>query len=556
MVSALFFLHGLSCLGQRYNDIMITEIMCDPTPVVGLPDVEYIEIYNRSPLPVSLKNWTFAIGSRSLLLPDSTVQPGAFAILCSQSGYSRMKKFGHTIPLSALILPNEGSNVALFNSKKTLIFSISYSLKWWTYDKRSGGYAIEMTDVSNPCGEADNWKTSADESGGTPGRMNSIRRENSDKTAPEKEYVDLLSAKDISVTFTEKLDSLTAVAGTRINVEGRGIITKKLESPGFKNLILTLDAPLLPGEVYQVSLQNIADCAGNILRQTEFLIALPVSADSGDIVLNEILFNPNENGVDFVEIYNASKKYINLKNWSIANTRNGKSDVLRKITTRNYILSPFTYLAFTSDKDQTKESFPTERPSNLLEVDEMPGFSNQSGGVVLLDDSNHIYDHFEYDESMHNPLISNPKGVSLEKVDVHQSSQLSSNWHSAASTAGNATPGYANSEIKPDAADDLFFVEPEAFIPRSNGLDGFAKITYHLRDTGETASVRIFDTAGRLIKNLLRNQLIGTSGEIRWDGTNENGIDVDTGYYLILVDTMNPNGKSRKFKLKVVVLKN
>jgi len=529
--------------------------MADPTPVVGLPDAEYIELFNRSMEPVNLKSWTFVAGTRSSTFPDSVIAPGGYAIICGQASYNSLKFFGNVIPLNTFQLPNETSTLSLFSRSKKLVFSITYNLKWWNSDKRNGGYAVEMIDLQNPCEENRNWATSIDERGGTPGNKNSISGKNVDNIPPEIERVDILSGRELRIISNEKLDSLNAVSGAQIDVKGKTIINKKLESPGFKNIVLSLDSPLLQGEVYLISIKNMADCSGNLLRESDFKIALPSKADSGEVVLNEILFNPPENGVDFVEIYNTSNKFISLRNWSVGNIKNGLPDVFRTLTTENLILAPFTYLALTTDTDVTKQNYPSDRPVFLFQVEAMPSFPNTSGGVILKDESGKILDRFDYSETMHDPLISNPKGVSLEKSDFLISSQLSDNWHSASPTTGNASPGYANSQIKPQTDEDIFTVNSEAFSPNNNGVDDFAKIIYKTQAAGEIATVRIYDITGRLIKNLLRNQLIGTTGEIRWDGTDENGILAATGYYLILIDIFNANGQTKQFKLKVVVVK-
>ena len=38
-------------------DIVISEILCDPTPSLGLPEYDYLEIYNRSDNPFYLNDW-------------------------------------------------------------------------------------------------------------------------------------------------------------------------------------------------------------------------------------------------------------------------------------------------------------------------------------------------------------------------------------------------------------------------------------------------------------------------------------------------------------------
>ena len=64
----------------------------------------------------------------------------------------------------------------------------------------------------------------------------------------------------------------------------------------------------------------MSDCSGNaISTENSARFGTASLADSFDVVINEILFNPRSNGVDYVEIYNNSKKIIDLKNIYIAN---------------------------------------------------------------------------------------------------------------------------------------------------------------------------------------------------------------------------------------------
>ena len=82
---------------------------------------------------------------------------------------------------------------------------------------------------------------------------------------------------------------------------------------------MVLSTPLEPGIAYILTVENISDCSGNIIHLfNSVIIGLPEPADSLDIVINEILFNPHTDGFDYVELYNNSGKIIDLSTIIIA----------------------------------------------------------------------------------------------------------------------------------------------------------------------------------------------------------------------------------------------
>ncbi|MBK8722490.1 MAG: lamin tail domain-containing protein [Saprospiraceae bacterium] len=67
-------------------DFVINEIMADPTPVVGLPEVEYLELYNRSDKYLNLNNINIVKGTTNYKLPNQIVAPKSYTILCDDGG--------------------------------------------------------------------------------------------------------------------------------------------------------------------------------------------------------------------------------------------------------------------------------------------------------------------------------------------------------------------------------------------------------------------------------------------------------------------------------------
>jgi hypothetical protein len=84
----------------QVHDVLITEIFPDPSPSVGLPDAEFIEIFNHSKFPINLKHWTISNPSVISALPDIDIKPDSFIILCASSNQSKFLSYGSVIALS------------------------------------------------------------------------------------------------------------------------------------------------------------------------------------------------------------------------------------------------------------------------------------------------------------------------------------------------------------------------------------------------------------------------------------------------------------------------
>ena len=282
------FLRPYPALAQGYNSVTITEIMADPTPVVGLPNAEYIEILNRTQQPISTKGWRLGTAP----LPDSVLAPGSYAILCARNSLPLLAQSGKVWGLSSFSLNNTGATLTLRNSKGSLVFSVAYKDTWWAPSRRNGGWALEMIDAANPCGEADNWRASTDPRGGTPNKPNSVAAPNPDRSQPVAERVEISGESQLTVYFNERLDSLASTQSGRYVLKGRDILKTTLETPGFRTAVLALAAPLLAGQRYELTVSNLTDCAGNRLKETTFVLGLPSKADSGDVILNVDTLRP------------------------------------------------------------------------------------------------------------------------------------------------------------------------------------------------------------------------------------------------------------------------
>ena len=119
------------------------------------------------------------------------------------------------------------------------------------------------------------------------------------------------------------------------------------------------------------------------------------------------------------------------------------------------------------------------------------------------------------------------------------------NWHSAASEVGFATPTYENSQLKSDteaSGDGIFTLGEDTFSPDNDGYKDYLLINYNVPNNGYLANIKIFDAKGRIIKDLVQNELLATGGFFQWDGSNEEGSKARIGIYVVWIEFFDENG--------------
>lgn len=539
-----------------FKDIIITEIFADPSPTVGLPESEFVEIYNRSEKIVDLQNWKITDGSSTGILARLFIFPNEFVILTSTASATHFSSFGIVIGVSNFpTLNNSNDSLVLKDNTDISIDVVNYSDAWYRDDdKKQGGHTLELIDPANLCGEEENWIAAEATTGGTPGAQNSVFANKPDVTGPKLVSAIPTSETELIIRFTEKLENQLPSATNFIITPAISISQISFTDASLKSLKLVLSANLQSETAYSIQAQSIYDCSGNVVDPdfNNVVFGLPKQAVSSDIMINEILFNPRPTGVDFVEVYNRSTKFINLKNWSVANYESGLIANAKTIATEDFLLAPNQYLGFTEDGNILKGEYIESVEENLFEVTSLPSFNDDEGTVALIDPQNQVIDFFNYTNDYHSIFINEDEGVSLERISFESTTNDQANWKSASSTAGYATPGYKNSNTTGEETAGEITVSPEAFEPIT-GQPSFTQIQYNFKQGGNVANVKILDFQGREIKQLASNTILGTEGFFRWDGDTDNGTKAQTGYYVVWVEVYNDKGHLDVFRKRVVV---
>ncbi len=546
---------------QRF-DVVIDEILADPTPVVQLPNAEFIEIKNTSSQPINLQGWRIeSTSSASGLFPSYILQADSFLVLTGTSSAPLFTGFGRVIGISSFpSLDNTGTALTLYSKDNTPIHSVDYNVAWYQNAvKSNGGWTLEMVDTKNPCSGMDNWKASTDVKGGTPGSKNSVDGSNADKTAPILLKAVATDATHLLLTFNEPVDIVKSSATTNYTIsDGINKPTGALPvAPLYNQVQLVLSTALVKGKVYSVAVANITDCSGNTIGALNTVnVGLSETVDSLDIVINEILFNPAPTSVDFVEIYNRSNKIIDAKDLYITNrsSTTGQLGTPKQLTTENLLVFPGEYYVISEDETLIKKAYIAKNPGHFINVSSMPSFPDDKGVVVLLNAQGNITDQLAYDAKWHFALIDNEEGISLERIDYNKPTQNKDNWHSAASTAGFATPTYQNSQFRLDAqVQGMITLTPKIFSPDNDGTDDFTKLTYQMTELGYVANITIFDASGRVVRSLAKNATLALQGNFIWDGLDDKQGKLPIGSYVVYTEVFNLNGKRKSYKNSIVL---
>lgn len=540
-----------------YKNIIITELLADESPRVELPQAEFVELYNTTDRSLSLKGCILSDPSSKVILPDVTIAPQEYVILCKTTYATEFEAFGKVASLSSLpSLNNSGDELTLLNPSGEIIDRVKYDINWYQSSVKSeGGWSLELIDLTNPCGEENNWTASVADEGGTPGKTNSVAASKPDFTPPTLALTEVTAPNQLQLTFSEKLDSISANAISNYSLNPNIQIQAILCEYPFRTVQLSLTSGLQPRQEYTLSVKDMRDCNQNIQTNTlQTILALPETADSLDVVINEVLFNPRVGGVDFVEIYNQSDKYVNLQNWQLANIEEDIPANKKTCTTVNRLLPPKKFIVFTTDATILKDNYPKAIAENFVVMSSMPTFYDEAGNVVLINEKGNIIDRFDYSEDYHFSMVQDKEGVSLERLNVNAATNLPSNWHSAAATEGYATPGYQNSQsIATTSTTTTIQVTPKVITPNEDGYHDFTSVLYHFNTQGNIATITVFDMLGRQVKQIASNQSLSTEGFFTWDGTSHTGDKVRSGRYVIAFSLFNPTGKTQLFKEDVVV---
>lgn len=536
-------------------DIVISEFMAKPLANAKLPNSEFIELYNRTKDSIQLKNLRLYNDKKLTVLPEFSLKANKYLSVYKKNKDVSFKIYGDTLALDSLFtLVNPNDVFYLSTPSGKIIDAASYDLTLYSDSKKaSGGVTLERTNVNSPC-EVLGWDGSNNPDGGTPGKPNSIKVKDTIPLEINRHY--LINANKIGIVFNKSIDS-AAIAKSSYQISNT--ITATFDSivrPLFNEVILKLSSSLNKGDTYNLtlkkSLKGCVDSSTSLKSDTTLLLKVPERAKIDSIVINEILVNPATGGSRFVELYNKSKNTVfDINDLKIGNTATDVDIAIKML------LFPNEYVVLTDNPLYIQRYYKAEKFRRRIVKNKVPTFVESSDSVLLKNGSSkNPIEAFRYLKSWHNPLLANTEGVSLERINPNDSSNVKSNWQSAAQTVGFATPAQQNSQYHTSnvaASSQIFSLEKKTFSPDSDGFEDFLSINYQFDKGGYSASIFIFNDKGKLVKKLINNELLNVEGTLKWEGDTDEGLKARQGIYIVSFEWVSPTGQLKREKLACVV---
>ena len=392
-------------VGPAAGRFLVSEIMADPSPVVGLPEVEYVELRNLTDSTLALAGVGIASGGSPVILPAGTeIAPGGYLVITDTDFVGSFATDVNVVGVNLPGLSNAGDVITLSRGNDVL-FELTYSDDWYNDRNRDdGGYSLEFTGGADAtCGGL--WRASLDASGGTPGRVNSVVGNPVDESGPRL-IGSSVDEDGVTLEFDEATEpSFTVLSGPDLT----GVVA----SPEGTSFRLSFAEELSPGVEYRIEISGTVDCAGNETGSSTIVLGIPGVPEPGDVLINEVLFNPASGGSDFVELYNASDQFFQVEGWTLRNSASTSNSASRTVTA-NRLFQPGEYLVFTGDPENIITSFQSVTPELVVEQT-LPSLPDNEGNITVQVGAT-VLDAFDYSEDYHSGLLRDENGVSLERI--------------------------------------------------------------------------------------------------------------------------------------------
>lgn len=264
-----------------------------------------------------------------------------------------------------------------------------------------------------------------------------------DVTPPSLSSVSVISSTLLDVVFDEAVEIASAQNALNYTVSnGIGNPAAAIrDASDFTLVHLTFSNAFQNGITNTLTVSGIADLNGNAMTTPSslpFTYLIPVQPQQYDVVINEIMADPNPvvqlPDFEYLEIFNRSNKTLNLNNWTIAAGSTTK-------VFGNTVMTPGSYLIICTAAASAALSVYGNTSPLFTSVTTL----TNSGTLLLLKDNNGaVIDSVQYSDTWYRDSQKKDGGWSLERINPDFTCYNELNWIAAVDPRGG-TPGTLNS---------------------------------------------------------------------------------------------------------------
>ncbi len=414
-------------------------------------------------------------------------------------------------------LNNSSEKLWLTDQYNTVFDSCFYNNNSYEND-----VSLERISVNLP-----DWGFSISENGATPGKKNSIAKQDYDiaidsiKTDVENDIIKHRIFVGNAGVFTLE-DAELSVIRKDISGDETTIYSENIDLNENNEIYFESEKPSSGYYLYHYEILNNLDENPDNNNEKEQL-----AFDCLPVVINEIMSYPEENSPEWIEI-----------KWNKSFT---------EFSNLNFTTSDKTISIFKSNSDFVVITSSAEYSLKLREITDVPIFTglpalSNSGQELSIDFKNQNIEKFSYSSAT-------PKGKSLERIQSDQPA-FPNNWNTSISVSGS-TCGKENSlfiqEIPPKTSLEI---KPNPFNPKKGEI---TSVNYKIPEKLAEINCKIFDLRGRLIRHLVNQEILSSTGSIIWNGKDKNGKIAKPGIYILLINAVSIDEKQYKNKGTIVI---
>lgn len=549
--------------------VILTEVMYDPAGSEFYD--EFVEIYNLSSSAVDLTNWQMGDSVEQDLLTDAgdglLLQPQQYGIILDAGYFENSTSYDSLIPPDALVLTIDDASFGssgFLNSESepvVLINSVGDTVQLYQYSVGNPPGHSDEKIILNKDNSDQNWGNST-YLNGTPGFKNSISPKDVDLAITGFRFIDnnFIVGQDVDFEAVIKNNGQQTVNGFQfqkfydLNSNRQPDPLEIIETITISNPVAAGDSLLIEDQFVDIPSGNVAfgiavlvandeDLSNNVMTQIIF-VNDPVGVQ---IIINEIMANPQPGNDEWVELFNTGSSEINLRDIYFADA----VDTVQ-VSKANLVIRSQDYIVLSGDSAAALQY--NLLWDDLIVIKGFPTLNNSFDDLKLLNNFNFVYDRVAYTDEWYGREIES--GTSLEKINPNLNGQIPENWAASVDISGS-TPGRVNSvfaDILP--SESKLQIHPNPFSPDADGFEDVTIIQLDIPVETAFINIRIYDTRGRLIRFLADSVPAAHESHFVWDGKDDDGRIARIGAYICLAEALNSSkGVIKQLKSSIILVK-